>query len=242
MIETAKQKVILLQLAFCALVIWNASTRLLAQSQPASTVVQAQETGSNPATTKQSEAPTQPPPGKDEATVRQSERVTLQPGMVISVRIADKVDSSHEHTGDLVTGMVDPSLIADNRVLIPRGTEAHVRVVEDKKGGHLHGKAVVQLELISLVMDGRRLEVESDAYMKKKGAVAAKVEGAAPSGAGAATDMALGADPGAAASPVIAVFRAAKVQLAPGTRIEFTLTAPFSFDKPATDKAAATSQ
>ena len=161
-----------------------------------------------------------------------SDRITLTPGMVISVRIADKVDSSHEHTGDLLTGIVDPSLIVNDRVLIPRGTEAHVRMVEDKKGGHLHGKAEVRLELIGLVMNGQKLEVESDAYKKEKGAVAAKVEAAAPSSAGAGANMATGSDPGAAASPVIAVFRAAKVEFAPGKRIEFTLTAPFTFDKP----------
>jgi hypothetical protein len=180
----------------------------------------------------ESAAATQPGQNQPAPPPDESERITLSSGMVISVRIADKVDSSKGHTGDLLTGIVDPSLIFNDRVLIPRGTEAHVRMVEDKKGGHLHGKAEVRLELISLVMNGRKLEVESDAYKKEKGAVAAKVEGAAPSSAGAATDMALGSDPGAAASPVIAVFRAAKVEFAPGKRIEFTLTAPFTFDKP----------
>jgi hypothetical protein len=175
-----------------------------------------------------------PQPGQNQLVTSpdKSERITLSPGMVISVRIADKVDSSKGHSGDLLTGTVDPSLIVNDRVLIPRGTEAHVRMVEDKKGGHLRGKAEVRLELISLVMNGRKLEVESDAYKEKKGAAAAKVEAAAPSSAGAATDVALGADPGAAASPVIAVFHAAKVEFGPGKRIEFTLTAPFTFDKP----------
>jgi hypothetical protein len=193
-----------------------------------------QQADNNAGSAQESTAPAQPGQNQPVTSPGESERVTLSPGMVISVRIADKVDSSKGHTGDLLTGIVDPSLIANDRVLIPRGTEAHVRMVEDKKGGHLHGKAEVRLELISLVMDGRKLEVESDAYKKEKGAVAAKVEAAAPSSAGAATDMALGADPGAAASPVIAVFRAAKVEFGPGKRIEFTLTAPFTFDKPPT--------
>ncbi len=177
-------------------------------------------------------APAQPGQNQPVTSPTDSGPITLSPGMVISVRIADKVDSSKGHSGDLLTGIVDPSLIVNGRVLIPRGTEAHVRMVEDKKGGHLHGKAEVRLELISLVMNGRKLEVESDAYKKEKGAVAAKVEAAAPSSAGAATDMAMGSDPGAAASPVIAVFHAAKVEFAPGKRIEFTLTVPFTFDKP----------
>ena len=160
------------------------------------------------------------------------ERITLLPGTVISVRIADKVDSHKAHTGDLLTGIVDPSVIYNDKVLIPRGTEAHVRLVEDKKGGRVHGKAKVELELVSLVMNGRKLEVESDIYTKKKGVLASKLEGAGVSSAGAATDVATGADPGAAVSPVIAVFRAAKVKMDPGSRIAFTLTAPFTFVKP----------
>jgi hypothetical protein len=160
------------------------------------------------------------------------ERVTLLPGTVISVRIADRVDSNKGHTGDLLTGTVDPSVIGNDKVLIPRGTEAHVRMIEDKKGGHLHGKAEVRLELVSLVMNGRKLAVESDAYTKEKGALAAKVEGAAPSSAGAAADVAVASDPGAVTNPVIAVFRAAKVELSPGSRVQFTLTAPFTFVKP----------
>jgi hypothetical protein len=165
------------------------------------------------------------------------ERISLPAGTVISVRIADRVDSNHLHSGDLLTGIVDPSLIYDDRVLIPRGTEAHVRMAEDKKGGHLHGKAEVELELIGLVMNGQKLEVESDTYQKDQGVLAAKVKAAAPASAGAGMNMASGTDPGSAASPVIAVFHAAKVDLPPDTRVEFTLTAPFTFVKPPAESA-----
>src|ERR1700681_2678917 len=42
-------------------------------------------------------------------------RITLPAGTTISVRIADQVSSSHNHTGDLITGIVDPSVfIADH--------------------------------------------------------------------------------------------------------------------------------
>ncbi len=67
--------------------------------------------------------------------------VTLPSGYVIPVRLADEVNSSHDKAGDLFTGAVDPSVLVNDHVVIPRGTEAHIRMVEDKKGGHLHGKA-----------------------------------------------------------------------------------------------------
>lgn len=187
--------------------------------------------GQNSANTNQfsqeqrSSAPTEP------------ERVTLLAGATISVRIADVVDSSRGHAGDLYTGTVDPSVLVRDQVVIPRGTEAHVRMMEDKKGGHLHGKAKVALELVSLVMNGQRLDVESDAYTKQKGAAAAKAGAVASPSVGAAAegaaDVALAANPaGAVAAPAIAVFRSAKVELPAGTRVEFTLTNDFTFDKP----------
>jgi hypothetical protein len=185
--------------------------------------------------------PAQRKPSESLTVPDEHQRVLLPAGTVISVRIADRVDSNRLHTGDLLTGIVDPSFIYDDRVLIPRGTEAHIRMVEDKKGGHLHGKAEVELGLISLVMNGRQMEVESDDYHKQQGVLAAKVKAAAPASAGAGANMATGTDPGSAASPVIAIFHAAKVDLPPDTRVKFTLTAPLTFDKPSTGSPSTTS-
>ena len=180
-----------------------------------------------------------PPPPSDQVQPAnppdEHERISLPAGTVISVRIADRVDSNHLHSGDLLTGIVDPSLMYNDRVLIPRGTEAHVRMAENKKGGHLHGKAEVELELIGLVMNGRKLEVESDTYQKDQGALAAKVKSAGPASAGAGANVATGSGVGSGVSPVIAIFHAAKVDLPPDTRVKFTLTAPFTFVKPPAD-------
>jgi hypothetical protein len=148
------------------------------------------------------------------------------------VRIADRVDSNHLHSGDLLTGIVDPSLMYNERVVIPRGTEAHMHLVENKKGGHLVGKAEVQIELTGLVMNGQELEVVSDTYHKDQGVLAAKTKAAGPASAGAGADVATGSGPGVGVSPVVAIFHAAKVDLPPETRVKFTLTAPLTFIKP----------
>jgi hypothetical protein len=156
--------------------------------------------------------------------------ITLPSGSVIPVRIADEVNSSHDKAGELYTGTVDPSVLIRDHVVIPRGTEAHIRAVEIKKGGHLHGKAKVRLELVSLIMNGERLGVETDARSKKEGTAHAKASAEAregPEGAGVMTG-----NPGAVAGPVIAAFSAAKVDVKPGSRIEFMLEAPFTFQPP----------
>lgn len=157
--------------------------------------------------------------------------ITLPSGSLIHVRLSDEVNSSHDKAGALYTGTVDPSVLVHDHVVIPRGTEAHIRLVEVKKGGHLHGKAKVRLELVSLIMNGERLEVESNQPSKKEGAAHAKASAEArkaPDGASITT----AGNPAAFAGPVIAALSAAKVDVKPGSRIEFTLEAPFTFHPP----------
>ena len=117
-----------------------------------------------------------------------------------------------------------------DHVVIPRGTEAHIRMVEDKKGGHLHGKAKVRLELVSLIINGERLGVDTNAPSKEKGSGSAKASAEAKKGSQGAGAMA--GNPGAAAGPVIAAFSAAKVDVKPGSRIQFALESPFTFEPP----------
>jgi hypothetical protein len=168
--------------------------------------------------------------GSDTSPTEQIEVITLPEGFTIPVRITDEINSKHAHTGEMYSGSVDPSVLVNDVVVIPRGTEAHIRMNQLKKGGHVHGNAKVSLELVSLIINGRRLEVESNELTKKKSAASTKAEAVtkkAPSGG----DTVAGA-PAGAALPVIAAFSAAKVQVKPGSRVEFKLEAPFTFRKP----------
>jgi hypothetical protein len=165
----------------------------------------------------------------------ESDTVTLPAGYVIPVRLADKVNSNHDKAGDLFTGTVDPSVLVHDQVVIPRGTEAHIRMAEAKKGGHVHGKAKVRLELVSLIMNGERLGVDTNAPKKEKRSGSAKASAEAKKGPQGAGVMA--GNPGAVAGPVIAAFAAAKVEVKPGSRIEFTLESPFTFEPPPPNSA-----
>ena len=158
--------------------------------------------------------------------------ITLPEGALIPVRIADDVSSKHDRPGELFSGTVDPSVLINDIVVIPRGTEAHIRMVHRKKGGHIHGKAEITLELVSLIMNGQRLEVDSDVRTKKKGAASAKSSAIAKKGENSGGAAAAGGDPAAAAAPVIAAFTAAKAEVKAGSRIEFRLESPFTFEKP----------
>ena len=163
---------------------------------------------------------------------QQDDLVTLPVGTTISVRLADTVDSNHNHTGQQFSGTVDPSVLVGDGVVIPRGTEAHLRLMVDKKGGRIHAHAEVRLELISLILNGRRLDVDSSAFDKKKGVLAAKVKAEAEPSAKATAGVALAGDPSGVGGPMIAAFRAAKVVKAAGSKIDFRLVSPFTFAKP----------
>jgi hypothetical protein len=179
--------------------------------------------------------PTRAPSALQEPEARQNPpsenpMVTLPEGYMIPIRITEEIDSKHGHSGEMYSGSVDPSVLINDMVVIPRGTEAHIRLAQNKKGGHIHGKAEVTLELVSLIMNGRRLEVDSDARTKKKGTLESKGAAAAKKTPGAAS-VATG-DPLGAAGPAIAVFSSAKVEVKPGSRIEFRLESPFTFERP----------
>jgi hypothetical protein len=163
---------------------------------------------------------------------QEGDRVTLPPDTIISVRIADEINSGKNHTGDIFTGIVDPSVLIHDQAVIPRGTEAHVRMAEDKKGGHIHGKAEVRLELVSLVVNGRRLGVESDQEVRGQGAAAAKAKAEAKSGEHLGSASSVAGPAGSVAGPVIAVFSAAKVEIKANSRVEFILAEPFTFARP----------
>jgi len=169
---------------------------------------------------------------RDDRNSVAEDSITLPSGSIIPVRLADEVNSSHGKAGELYTGTVDPSVLVHEHVVIPRGTEAHIRLVEVKKGGHFHGKAKVRLELVSLIMNGERLGVKTDQPSKKEGAAHAKASAEAKRGAEGTGAGTMAGDPAALAGPVIAAFSAAKVDVKPGSRIEFTLEEPFRFRPP----------
>jgi hypothetical protein len=119
------------------------------------------------------------------------------------VRLADEVNSSHDKVGDLFAGTVDPSVLVNDHVVIPRGTEALIRMVQDNEGGHLHGKS-------NLIMNGERRGVATNAPNKQKGSASAKASSEAQKGSQGAGVVS--GKPGAVAGPIIAAFSAAKAR------------------------------
>src|SRR2546427_3049599 len=164
------------------------------------------------------------------------EQATVAAGTVVTVRMIDAIDSARNHAGDEFDATVNSAVVAGDRVAIPQGSNARVRLGEAKTSGHMTGRSELQLELVSLTVNGTAYNVESGTY-NEQGASRGKrtaetVGGGAGLGAligaiagrgkGAAIGAGIGAAAGAGAQ---AVTKGQQVKIPAETKIDFTLKA-----------------
>src|SRR5581483_78494 len=197
-------------------------------NEPAATPLPAQQQAATPSVA--SSAPASPPP-------RQPEHFTSPAGTVVTVRMIDGIDSQRNHPGDEFAGTVDAPIAVGDRVVIPRGSDVRVRLVQSQSAGRMTGRSELQLELVSVNAGGTVYNVESSRY-EQRGAsrgtrtaetigggagLGALIGAIAGHGKGAAIGAAIGAGAGTA---VQASTRGQQVKVAPETKIDFTLKSP----------------
>jgi hypothetical protein len=169
------------------------------------------------------------------AAVRAPVEVTA--GTNIVVRIIDPIDSEKATTGQTYRASIDQPIAVGGDIVIPRGADALVKLVESKEAGKLTGRAELTLQLDSVTVDGRVIQIntqnitqESDARGKRTatkaggGAVLGAIIGGLAGGAGgAAAGAAAG---GAAGAGVEAISKGPKVKIPSETRLTFVLDNP----------------
>jgi hypothetical protein len=204
---------------------------------PAVEPTAASETAAAPApapVTRAAEAPAAAP-----APARQPEHVTIPAGTVITVRMIDRIDSSRHRPGEEFAATVDAPVVVDDRVVIRRGADARVRLVESRSAGRMTGRSELHVELVGLAIGAQSYAVETG-MIEKAGASRGKrtaqtVGGGAALGAligaiagkgkGAAIGGAIGAGAGTA---VQASTKGEQVQIPPETKLDFTLKSPLT--------------
>jgi hypothetical protein len=165
--------------------------------------------------------------------------LTVQPNTPLTVRVATEVSSGTAQAGQRFQGNLDADLVADGRVVAPRGTRVYGRVVTAKAGTGTGGAPQLSVELTDVEVGGRVVALATEpvsftAEAKKGGK---KVLGAAALGAGIGgmIDGGEGAAWGAGAGAVVGVAAAKsspgnQVAVAAGTALEFRLARPLSVD------------
>ncbi len=160
--------------------------------------------------------------------------VTVPAGTAITVRMIDGIDSSRNRAGQDFAASVDSPVVVGERVTIPRGADARVRLVEAKGAGHIKGSSLLELELVSLTFGGNTYAVESSLH-EQRGASRGKrsaevIGGGAGLGAvigaiaGKGKGAAIGAGAGAATGTAVEMAtRGQQVKVPSETKVTFTL-------------------
>ncbi len=158
-------------------------------------------------------------------------------GTEIVVRMIDDVDSEVHRVGQTFRASVDEPVILGGRTLIPRGAEVVAKLVESKESGKLAGRAELTMDLVSITVGGKTLEIvtsEATTASEARGKETAKVVGgAAALGAiigaiaGGGKGAAIGATTGAGAGTAVQVLtKGQRVRIPSETRLSFTLQQP----------------
>jgi len=167
--------------------------------------------------------------------------VTISAGTVITVRMIDSIDSSKNQPGQEFDATVDAPVASGSAVVIPKDSTAKVRLVDAADSGRMRGSASLELELISLTVNGRPYEVQSGYYQEHGGSrgqrTAAATGGGAVLGAligaiaGGGKGAAIGAGSGAAVGAgASAATKGSSIKVPSETKIDFTLKQPVTIN------------
>jgi hypothetical protein len=176
---------------------------------------------------------TPPPPAPPEP-----QKVTLNAGMLIPVRLVDGLSTERNAPGDLFTATLDKELVVDGFIIAERGARVEGRVVASDRGGRLNGLASIAVELARVhLSDGQWVALPTDSFERR--AEPSHRDDAAKIGAGAAIGAVIGAIAGggkgaaigagaggAAGAGTVAATRGKPATLTSETRLSFRLRSP----------------
>ncbi len=194
-----------------------------------------------PAETAHTSEPTSKPVAEPSPPPR-PETFTIPAGTVVTVRMIDSIDSSRNRPGEEFAATIDSPIAVGERVIIPRGSDARVRLIESQSAGRIKGRSELQVELVGVAVGNTTYAVETS-VVEKKGAsegkrTAATVGGGAVLGgligavAGKGKGAAIGAAVGAGAGTAVgAATKGQQVNIPSEAKLDFSLKVPVSVTK-----------
>ena len=181
-------------------------------------------------------APQAPPPpgptGPPVATLAE-----IPSGTNLVVRMIDTVDSETDQLGKTYRASLDEPVVVGGETVVPRGADIIAKLVDDKQSGKITGSTVLTLDLLSMSVNGRLLDINTEEVSTSSGSRTAKsgkviggiavlgaiIGGIAGGGKGAAVGAVSGAGVGAG---VQVLTKGQKVKIPSETRLTFTLQNP----------------
>jgi hypothetical protein len=106
--------------------------------------------------------------------------VELPAGTNLVVRMIDGVDSEVNRVGQNFAASMDQPVVVNGETVIPRGADVVVKLVDAKESGKLAGRAELTLDLMSVKVDGRMVDINTQSVSREsdsRGQRTAKVAG-----------------------------------------------------------------
>jgi hypothetical protein len=161
----------------------------------------------------------------------------LPAGTNVVVRMIDGVDSEANSVGQTFNASLDEPVIVNDQMVIPRGADAVIKLVDAKQSGTFTGRAALTLSLVSVKVNGAPVDINTQTVSQESsargqetaktaagGAVLGAVIGAiAGGGKGAAVGATTGGAVGAGAQMVL---KGPRVKVPSETRLTFVLNTP----------------
>lgn len=168
------------------------------------------------------------------AAREQSETIQLPAGTHFVIRMIDGVDSERNSVGQTFAASLDEPVMITGEKVIPRGADVVVKLVDAKESGKLTGRTTLTLDLMSIKVNGRMVDVNTETVTEEsssRGARTAKVAGGtallgtivgaiAGGGKGAAIGLGAGAVAGTGAEILT---KGQRVKIPSETRLTFAL-------------------
>jgi len=171
------------------------------------------------------------------------DQVMIPPGTVVSVRMIDSISSDYNYAGQIFRGTIADPIRIGNRIVVPRGGSADVKLVDASSAGRVKGRSELKLQLVRISDGNHSYPVASDVLAfrgKSEGKKSAKNAGIGAlaggglgaifgGGKGAAIGAGLGAGTGVAAN---AIEKGEQVRIGSESVVHFRLSTPLKVGGP----------
>lgn len=163
--------------------------------------------------------------------------VELPEGTNLVVRMIDSVDSEINRVGQTFAASLDEPVLLNGETVIPRGADVVVKLTDASESGKLAGRSELTLDLVSVKVKGRLVDVNSETVSRESssrgartaklaggvGALGAIIGGIAGGGKGAAIGAGAGATTGLG---VEVLTHGQRVKIPSETQLNFVLETP----------------
>ena len=186
------------------------------------------------------QAPPPPPPQRETAPPPAAPvlGLTLPAGTNFVIRMIDAVDSQTARTGQTFAASLDsPVMDPNGEMLIPRGADVVVKLVDSKQSGKISGRTELALALMQIKVRDQFVDINTQTVSEKSsnraGRSAGTIGGGAVGGAilggilGGGKGAAIGAGAGAAGGTAVELATSGqRVRVPSETRLTFVLDSP----------------